>query len=217
MAGVWQQRFRFMAFQVWSSWWCREPLVWKLRLWRAKRGRIFISQPFSVKAQALDGFKHQRSFATCHLIVKNSVICMWHNFFRWVGPTTCKKDMWSAQVTGTHVLDGLFDVFHSSSLKGIIDRSQMLGVSARSHSVVVLGYTILWLHNVQASALCCYRWSLEKAVASAQVKSNLIQQGFQCWTVPETWLFTWLLRLCVLLTSNLIYQVWCDVCWRDLT
>lgn len=91
MAGVWQQRFRFMAFQVWSSWWCREPLVWKLRLWRAKRGRIFISQPFSVRAQALDGFKHQRSFATCHLIVKNTVICMWHNFFRWVGPTTCKK------------------------------------------------------------------------------------------------------------------------------
>ena len=29
----------------------------------------------------------------------------------------------------------------------------MLGVSARSHSVVVLGYTILWLHHVQASAL----------------------------------------------------------------
>lgn len=58
------------------------------------------------------------SFATCHDIVKNTVICMWHNFFRWVGPTTCKKDMWSAQVTGTHVLDGLFDVFHSSSLKG---------------------------------------------------------------------------------------------------
>ncbi len=84
----------------------------------------------------------------------------------------------------------------------------------QTHWILWLGAMSSWLHHVQASAFF-HSFKLVqmvsfKAVACAHVKSNSNQQArISVLNGARDWLFTWLPRLCVLLTSNLIYQGRC--------